>query len=412
MGLIRAQWILDDDHGPVADGAVRVEAGRVVQVVSGAASIRRLANAMGEEPLDLGPGVLCPGLVNAHAHLELTALGGRLSGEDPFASWVGNLLRERARCTRGELERGVLQGSRQLLASGATALGEITSLGISPSWAAASPTAVRLYHECLDAGDGNRTQGAFEAVREQMACTQLPSSLSPHAPFSVSPGLFARLGQLAREQHLPVTIHWAESVEEQEYLLGGGGPLAESLGPSPLRAGLDLIEEAGLLGPRTALVHGNLPAPGEPERLAATGTSLVHCPGTHRFFGRDPFPLEEYRRAGVNLALGTDSLASNTALDMRREMALLRQAQPGLAPAEVWLMATRGGARALDLQGQVGCLTPGARADLVLFGTESDQADSILDELTAACPPVSRLFLAGRSQEPLPPCDISTGPLA
>ena len=121
MGLIRAQWILDDDHGPVADGAVRVEEGRVVQVVSGAASIRRLANAMGEEPLDLGPGVLCPGLVNAHAHLELTALGGRLSGEDPFASWVGSLLHERARCTRGELERGVLQGSRQLLASGAAA---------------------------------------------------------------------------------------------------------------------------------------------------------------------------------------------------------------------------------------------------------------------------------------------------
>ena len=74
MDLIRAQWVLDGERGLVADGVVQVEQGKIVQVVSGAASIRRLVNAVGEEPSDLGSGVLCPGLVNAHAHLELTAL--------------------------------------------------------------------------------------------------------------------------------------------------------------------------------------------------------------------------------------------------------------------------------------------------------------------------------------------------
>lgn len=319
MALIRAQWVLDDERGPVADGVVQVDQGRIVQVVTGAAPTRRLVNSLGEKPSDPGAGILCPGLVNAHAHLELTALGGRLSGEGSFAAWVGHLLRERAGCKDSDLAGGVECGAQELLAGGTTAVGEISSLGISPAWAQRSPMAVRLYHECLDAGDGSRTAGALEGVGEQAAATGLPAAISPHAPFSVSPGLFAGLGELANTGALPITIHWAESHEEQEYLLHGEGPLAEHLGPSPRRPGLDLIEEAGLLGPRTSLVHGNHPMAGEPERLAAAGTSLVHCPGTHRFFDRDEFPLERYRRAGVNLALGTDSLASNTAMDMRRE---------------------------------------------------------------------------------------------
>jgi cytosine/adenosine deaminase-related metal-dependent hydrolase len=65
-------------------------------------------------------------------------------------------------------------------------------------------------------------------------------------------------------------------------------------------------------------------------------------------------------------------------------------------------MATGGGARALDLAGEVGCLAPGARADLVLFQVESGEPEAILDELTAACPPVTTLYLAGRIQEGLP----------
>ncbi|MDP6384872.1 MAG: amidohydrolase family protein, partial [Planctomycetota bacterium] len=402
MGLIRAQWILDDERGPVSDGAISVEHGQIAHVATGKASIRRLANDLGEEPIDLGPGILCPGLVNAHAHLELTALGGRLAGEGPFSAWVGHLLRERAACAQSELAQGIRLGEQELLASGTTAVGEISSLAISPHWAVDSSMAVRLYHECLDAGDVARTHGAVADLREQLGATALPSAVSPHAPFSVSPDLFTELGELSEAGCLPITIHWAESPEEQEYLLYGEGPLAEFLGPAPRRPGLDLIDEAGLLGPRTSLVHGNYPAAGEPERLAAAGVSLVHCPGTHHFFGRDTFPLDLYRSAGVNLALGTDSLASNKALDMRREMALLRKAQPGLAPADVWGMATRGSARALDLQGKVGSLAPGARADMVLFDVESGQPEAIMDELTGACPPVTALYLEGRLQEGLP----------
>jgi cytosine/adenosine deaminase-related metal-dependent hydrolase len=121
----------------------------------------------------------------------------------------------------------------------------------------------------------------------------------------------------------------------------------------------------------------------------------VHCPGSHAFFGRAPFPLERYRRAGVALALGTDSLASNADLDLRREMALLRASHPGLAPARVWELATEGGARALGLARAVGRLAPGAFADVAVFACAARTPRAALEELTAGLPEVQAVVLGG-----------------
>jgi cytosine/adenosine deaminase-related metal-dependent hydrolase len=191
-------------------------------------------------------------------------------------------------------------------------------------------------------------------------------------------------------------MHWSETLEELEWMLHGRGPFAELLSDSPRLSGLDWIERAGLLRPGLSLVHGNLPQAGEPERLAARGVALVHCPGSHAFFEREPFPLDPYRRAGVTLALGTDSLASNSALDMGRELRLLRASAPSLSPAEAWELATLGGARALGLAGQVGELAPGARADFAVFELGEAGAEASLDALTAAEPRPAEVWIGGR----------------
>ena len=161
-------------------------------------------------------------------------------------------------------------------------------------------------------------------------------------------------------------MHWAETQAELDWMANGSGEFQAPLGTSPHRSGLDLLEAAGLLGSSTSLVHGNLPARGEIERIAAHGASLIHCPGTHAFFGRGSFPLARYQRAGVNLALGTDSLASNESLDLTLEGRRLLEREPSLSPAQVLGMATEGGARALSLEGRVGSLEPGFFADAVV----------------------------------------------
>jgi len=160
-----------------------------------------------------------------------------------------------------------------------------------------------------------------------------------------------------------------------------------------------VIEAAGLLRPSLTLVHGNHPSRGDLSRIARAGAALVHCPGTHLFFGREPFPVRRWLDAGVTVALGTDGLSSNADLDMRREMALLRQAHRDLDPETVFDLATRAGARALGLAGRAGEIVPGAFADLCAHrfgGSPARGSVEVLDALTTGCSSVAAVWIAGR----------------
>ena len=123
---------------------------------------------------------------------------------------------------------------------------------------------------------------------------------------------------------------------------------------------------------------------------------LVHCPGSHAFFRRASFPWLRYRRSGVRLALGTDSLASNEDLDMRREMALARRSFPGLSPERTLAMATTEAARAVGLAGRVGELRRGAEADLVLHRLSARTRREALEGLTNGEGRVAGVWVAGR----------------
>jgi cytosine/adenosine deaminase-related metal-dependent hydrolase len=384
----------------VADGGLVLAGGRVARVLRSPSAVRRAGTA-GVLELE---GLVIPGLVDAHAHLELGGLGAELPGGGGFTAWVGALLAARGARSPAALRAGARRDAARLLATGTTAIGDVdtTGAGLAAALArrASGPPRPRvvLYREVLDAWDPRRTAAALAGVRCALRRrVDLVEGISPHAPFTASPDLLRAAAALARRRSLPIAVHWSESEDERAWLERGDGPLARVLPPGPRRAGLDLLAEAGLLGPRTALIHGNLPRRGEPARIARAGASVVHCPGCHAFFGRAPFPLERYLRAGVPLALGTDSRASNADLDMRREMALLRASAPGLSPERVLAMATAGGARALGLGAEIGALCPGLRADLVAFDVRARGRRAALDELTAGRPDVLAVLVGGRA---------------
>ncbi len=397
--IVAARAVLVDARTWVEGGGLLVERGTVRRVLGSRRAVlrARTAHSVGRVGfVELEELVLTPGLVDAHAHLDLGALRGRIPARHGFVSWIRALVRARAGLSEHDLECGVRAGTRALLASGTTAVGDIDASGASARLASARGPRLVLYREVLDAWDPERTATALGKVRVRMRPrARVHEGLSPHAPYTTSAALLAEARALAERRALRIAIHWAESREEGQWLRSGAGELAALLPTSPRRAGLELLDAAGLLTPRTALVHGNFPRAGEPELLARRGVALVHCPGTHAFFARPRFPLERYRAAGVTLALGTDSLASNQALDMRREMALLRASFPRLAPAVVFAMASVGGARALGLP-DLGHARPGAAADLVAWRLAARTRAAALEELTAASPPVARLFLAGR----------------
>jgi cytosine/adenosine deaminase-related metal-dependent hydrolase len=148
------------------------------------------------------------------------------------------------------------------------------------------------------------------------------------------------------------------------------------------------------------LVHGNFPAPGEVERIARCGAVVVHCPASHAWFEREPFPWRTYLAGGVPLALGTDSLASNDELDLRREMRFARESAPWLAPAQVFDMATANGARALGAVDRIGTLAPGAHADWIAYEGLPSGLRAALDALTLGAGESAGAWIAGRRTFP------------
>jgi cytosine/adenosine deaminase-related metal-dependent hydrolase len=335
--------------------------------------------------------------VNAHAHLELGALRRRVPAGRSFADWITALLRERGRHDPEELATAARAGADELLAGGTTLVADVDSLGLVGPALREHPLRRIPFHELLDARDPARTRAVLERVRAALRTPErLGHGLSPHAPTTVGPELAAAIGRLAGRRRARVMGHWAETAEEERWLERGEGPLATLLREAPLRRGLELLEAAHLVGPRTLLVHGNEARADERQRVVRAGAALVHCPGTHAFFDRPRFALPAWRAAGARLALGTDSLASNRALDMRAEIAQLVRAQPGLHPREAWLHATRGGAEAIGLAGKAGELVPGAFADFAVFGAPPARASELWEVLAQPGAPIREVWIAGK----------------
>ena len=398
------------------DGGLELRRGRVVRLLGGRAAVRRAERREGRGARRLGVdqgGALLPGLVCAHAHLELSGIHAeRLPWRagDSFAEWIRALLAQRGPRGLRALQRDAVAGARLLAAGGTTCIGDIDSSGAGAlALASAGPRGV-CYRELLDAADPARTAPALTSLRRALPRrSRRLEGISAHAPYTCSPALLAGVARLRERRAMPLAVHWAETEEERPYLLQNEGPLAGMLPEGPGRAGLALLAQAGLLGPRTALIHANHPARGEVAVVAASGSSVVHCPGTHEFFGREPFPLARWRRAGVPVALGTDSRASNTALDMCREMRLARAAWPGLAPSEVFAMATSAGARALGLAGLVGALTPGAWADASWHVLDAESPRAMIEEVSAGRGRVQGTWVSGRALSPARPPSAHAG---
>ena len=393
--ILAARWLRPSPERWIEGGGLLIHGGRVARVAASPAALRRLAR--GARRLDLGEVVIAPGFVNAHAHLELSALAGTLPRGGDFAAWIRRLLELRAARSASELEAGARAGATRCLETGTTCVGDVDSTGVAERGLARHPLRRVHFREVLDAQDRSRTAAASRRIARALPRTERRiEGLAAHAPFSVSPELLAVVARLGQARRAPLSVHWSETREELEWLRDGSGPLARLLGPSPRRSGLDLLEEAGLLRAPLALVHGNLPQRGEPARIALAGAVVVHCPGSHAWFERAPFPLESYRRAGVPVALGTDSLASNEDLDLGREMRLSMECFPGLGPLTAWAMATESGAKALGLEGRAGSLEVGSWADLAVHRCDATALRGRIEELAWGASRVESTWVGGR----------------
>jgi len=203
--------------------------------------------------------------------------------------------------------------------------------------------------------------------------------LSPHAPYSTLPELLQRTARLAQKRKWRVSIHVAESVQEFEMFQHARGEMHDWLRRNErdnsdcgLGSPIAHLARQKLLGENVLAIHANCLARGDATLLAKNQTHVVHCPRSHDYFRHPPFERARLANAGVNLCLATDSLATvrktgkpKPELDMFAEMRALADADKTISPAEILLMATVNGARALGLAGKIGELSPNACADLI-----------------------------------------------
>ncbi len=296
---------------------------------------------------------LFPGLVNAHAHMDYTLFQEAFLPTKSFTAWLSMMNQTKRHTSESEIAEGIRKGIAMAIRSGTTSLVNICAY---PHLVPAVEEGPRCW-QVLEATDVNRSFVFPDLENFQ--------GVSPHAPYTASTELYRRSKRTALQRGLLFTTHVNESNEEMEMFTLGTGELYEmmlglgrDMSDCGYASGLALLLEEGLLPQGSLLAHVNFCESWEMAKLRDECHTVVHCPSCHKFFSRSKFSAKQYLRAGVNLALGTDSAATGSSLSMIEEMRIFSELQPDFSMAEIFLLATEHGARALGLQHNIGKIAP------------------------------------------------------
>jgi cytosine/adenosine deaminase-related metal-dependent hydrolase len=384
--LLRARWVLPVSTPPVRDGWILVEDGRI-KAVGGATDRTWRDAAQRVEERDLGAVAVMPGLVNAHTHLELSWMHGRIPPAERLPDWIRCVIGLRREPGPDDVQ-AVERAIDGLSATGTALVGDVTNtlISVGPLRARRMPGVV--FNELIGFRSARASSVADQAIHRLETETwadDLRPSLAAHAPYSVSPALFRAIAA-ARGRYLPApcSVHLAESREELEFLKHGTGPwraLLDDVGAwdaswSPAASDpVAYIDRLGFVDSSLLVVHGVWLTDGELARLAAVGATVVTCPRSNIRTGAGEPPIMRFYASGVRVAIGTDSLAGVDDLNLFSELRELRRLAPRVAAARLLQSATRDGAHALGFGEEYGTTAPGQRARLVAVGVPSGESD-------------------------------------
>jgi len=353
MSLFRARWAFPGKQPPIENATVQMMDGQMHVV----GDVEEVAVQ------DLGDVALIPALVNAHTHLEFSHLATPLQPLTDFPAWIRSVVqsrRERTLSTAECIDRGLHEISN----TQTSLVGEIATEDWRERVKTPSPLKVVMFREFYGV-TGDRVAECLDEAStflETSTSSNVVPALSPHAPYSVHPKLFRGLCELSREFDVPLAFHLAETHAELDLIRDGSGPLAESFKQSgfwrdgvfpPGTTPMDYLKQLAEL-PRALVVHGNLLTQEEMEFMAdCPNMSVVYCPRTHATMQQGDHPWQTMLGLDINVAIGTDSRASNPDLSVWNELRFLAEKHKDLPASEILKLGTINGAKALD------CTVPG-----------------------------------------------------
>ena len=364
---------------PLHRGSISIENGRIVSVDEDAGASAR----------DLGHVAIMPALVNAHTHLELSYLHGRVARTEAFLDWIRTIMATRRHYPDAadpriiEAARSAIAGAR---ASGTGLVGDISNTLVTAPLLREASMPAHLFYELLkfNATDPEALAREGRARADAAVAPDVRVSLAPHAPYSVSPGLFAAIrADLDAHPGEVTSVHLGESPEELEFVKRGTGPwrtLLEELGvwtddwKPPGTSPVEYLEQLGFLDRRVLAVHGVQFDGDDLRRLRSRGMTIVSCPRSNQHVGVGAPPLEAFYAMDVNVAFGTDSLASAPDVDLFSELAEARRLAPRVSARALLDSATRQGAVALGFE-EFGTIEVGKRAQVIAVHVPADVDD-------------------------------------
>jgi cytosine/adenosine deaminase-related metal-dependent hydrolase len=385
--LYSARWVLPVSSSPIADGAIAIDGSQITDFGTRASLVGKYADAMEHHYPDA---VILPGLINAHSHLELTAMRGCLENEESdFSRWLKKLTVARlALMTPDDRNVSAAWGATEAVRAGVTALADASDRAYE-SMKALGDVGLRgiVFQESFGP-DPKLADENFAKLTDRVArLAELETPLvkvgvSPHAPYTVCGRQLELISEFALTENLPVMMHAAESVAEEMLLREGQGTFAEALAKreiewcTPGLSSIQYLKRHCVLQTKPLLAHCIRVDNADIETLAESGARIAHCPKSNAKLGHGRAPFSSFLDRGIAVGLGSDSVASNNTCDIFEEarfatlMARLESGEMAgqrmLSATDALHAATSGGARALGLEGHTGELKAGLQADFAV----------------------------------------------
>jgi 5-methylthioadenosine/S-adenosylhomocysteine deaminase len=401
--LYCARWVLPVSSPPIANGALAVDGTQIIAAGSSATLVKEFPQATVR---NLGDSAIIPGLVNAHSHLELTAMRGFLENEETdFFAWLKKLTRARLeRLTADDLSISAAWGACEAARAGVTCVADASDSAFE-SLNALREVGLRgiVFQESFGPAPRLATEN-FEKLKTKVARLReretdlVKCGVSPHAPYSVCGPQLELISKFALDERLPLMMHAAETQMEVSLMREGGGPFAEGLRTrgiewcAPGISTIQYLKDHGVLEVQPLLAHCISVDDADIETLRKTETRVAHCPKSNAKLGHGIAPFAKMLEQGIAVGLGSDSVASNNTcalLEEARFALLLARTEGGSSPTvreglvgrlgqqehslsadEVFNVATVGGARALGLERHIGELKAGRQADFAVVSLD------------------------------------------
>ena len=382
MPAYTAEWVLPMTGEPMHRASISLENGRIAVI----------GDQVAAGVTDLGRAAIMPALVNAHTHLELSYLRGRVPRTETFLDWIRTIMAAR-RQYPDAADPQIVDAARTAIAeahaSGTGLLGDISNTLVTAPLLRDASMPAHVFYELLrfNASDAEPMTREARAKADAAAgpSGDVRVSLAPHAPYSVSPALFAAIrADLDAHAGQVTSVHLGESAEEVEFIRRGSGPwrtLLEEVGvwtdawEAPGMSPVAYLEQIGFLDRRVLAVHGVQFDGDDLGRLRSRDMTIVSCPRSNQHVGVGAPPLEAFYAMNVNVAFGTDSLASAPDLNMFAELAEARRLAPRVPARTLLESATCRGAVALGFEDDYGTLEAGKRAQIIAVHVPSDVND-------------------------------------